>query len=145
MADDGLTEADIQSLWDAGAVHMQNLGNHYANAAVDLHRTAASESGAFDGAVTDIASSFASLRNTLQDHILVKSRDNLVSAGDTLASFAFELVGLDDENGSSVDERAQPLQDHIPGNRPGRIVDPPSSGDEPINENPTPETPYGPV
>lgn len=130
MAEDGLTEADVQALWDAGAVYMPKLANNYASAASDLHRAAISADGAFEGSITNIASNFASLRDRLQNQILVKSSENMHSAGETLASFALEIVGLDDENGSSVDERAQPLQDHIPGNQPPDVIDAPRSSDD---------------
>lgn len=139
-----LSADDIGDIWRAGAVYMQEIGNQYGRSASSLHSTALSEGSAFEGANGELAANFSQLRNLLQDRILVQSWENFSTAGDTIASFALEIVGLDSENGSSVDDRAADLQEIMPGARPPSIPDPPSSGDDHPPHPDEPLDPHGP-
>ena len=127
---------DVWELWRAEAVHMQNLASQYGESATALHRTALSQDQAFEGAATELPAAFANLRNTLQDQILVVSRENLTKSGNALAGIATAFAERDGMNGRLI-EKIDGLDDAgtNPDDRPPAYVPEAPSSDDPHPEH----------
>lgn len=114
---------DIWDLWRAGAVHLPNMGNQYAKAAQEVHKAALSSQNAFNGAVPELATAFADLRNVLQDKILVTGSDNLYKSGKALSDLAVEFSELDGDNKSRLQTSIDDLEDGPQENRPPAVTE----------------------
>lgn len=125
---------DIWDLWRAGAIHLPNMGNQYGKAAQEVHKAAMSASNAFDGAVPELATAFAELRNALQDKILVKGGENLYKSGEALSKLAVRFSEQDGDNATRLQDSIKGLEDATPENRPPDVTETAPSSDDPHPE-----------
>lgn len=97
----------VEELWRVGAVNLPKVGIQYSQAAVEVHKTALNDNGAFnrsEGGMSPLSREFIPLRNDLQDKVLVKTQDGLVKAGDVVCKIADSFATTDYLNAQQLKE-----------------------------------------
>ncbi|CAM3135569.1 hypothetical protein [Stackebrandtia soli] len=124
---------DLSQMWRVGAVDLPTAANQFAAAATAIHATAGSADGAFTGpasGTSPMAGPWATLRNTLQDRIFVKTNENLNKAGDVLAAMAIAFSEQDASNKTGLETAIEGIETGPDYERPPTEQHAPSS-DEP--------------
>lgn len=125
----------VKELWEAGAVKMPTIGDQYAEAAIEVHRSAMSADRAFarSGGNGALYKALTDLRNLFQDKVLVKSSDNCVAAGEALMKIADSFATADYLNAAEIEEyndnKDEVRNSDSPSERPPEVRDAPGSED----------------
>ncbi|GAA4892583.1 hypothetical protein LX16_1988 [Stackebrandtia albiflava] len=123
---------DITDLWRTGAVHLRTAAVQFAKAAQSAHDSAADQDAAFtrtSGGRGPLYPVWTALRNRLQDEVFVKSRDNLVRAGEVLAAVAVDFAERDAGHSAELDRVREQVEDGPEYERPPTVPTAPSSDD----------------
>ena len=129
---------DLEELWKAGAINLQQVAIQFSEAASGLHKTGLSDSTAFAGAPPELVSGWSRLRNMIQDGVFVKSYNNCVKSGNALANIAISISEQDTDNESDLKKIIKDVEDSdVEDDRPPSYVpEAPSSDDEHPSEYP---------
>jgi hypothetical protein len=134
---------DLIDLWEAGAVKLPQVAAQYAELAQRLHQTGLSEGAAFSrstGGLGPLHATWTSLRDTIQNEIVVRSYHNLLAAGNVLTQIAAAYATTDHLNAGEVGQYQQAITDiqnspNPDGRPPSYVPDAPTSNDpHPENE-----------
>ncbi|MEV0649458.1 hypothetical protein AB0I28_29795 [Phytomonospora sp. NPDC050363] len=126
---------DLEALWRSGAVDLPTVAIQYAEAAAKTHASAVGESSAFsrsEGGMGPLHPVFKRLRDTFQDRVLVRTHDNLISAGRALTKIADGFATTDRLNAAQLNEYADfktGIETGPAYERPPSVPEAPSSGD----------------
>ena len=137
MGDGENIQTELTSLYKMGAVTFPHGANGFADAASQLHKTGEEQEMTFksfgDGSgVTALSEAFSSLRNMMQDEVLVATSNNLTKAGQALVQIATDYSNVDDEAKNDLEQVKKYLADEgtPEGSRPpDEQKDAPSSDD----------------
>ncbi|HIV56571.1 MAG TPA: hypothetical protein H9902_01315 [Candidatus Stackebrandtia faecavium] len=129
---------DLEELWKAGAVNMQQVAGQFGEAGINLHKAGVSESSVFEGADPKLTEAWARLRNMFQDKVLYKSYEHCVKSGNALANIAISISKQDTDNEEDLKQIIkQTKNSDVDDDRPPSYVpEAPKSGDEHPREYP---------
>jgi|GEM_PF-2978699 len=147
---DGVKVDDLAELWRAGKVNLPTVAIQYSEMASQLHQTAQTEQSAFTrsiGGLGPLYDAWTDLRNLMQDHIAVKSHDNLVAAGEALAWTAEAYATEDHLNGQQLDRFNDEIDDITsdPDRPPPPYIPSPPTSDSHQPDTSIPTDPNGPM
>lgn len=136
---------DLLDLWEAGAVKLPQVAAQYAELAQRLHQTGLSEGAAFSrstGGLGRLHAAWTSLRDTIQDDIVVRSYGNLLAAGRVLTQIAEAYATADYLNADEVGQYRQAItgiqnSPNPDGRPPSYVPDAPTSDDPHPEDEPT--------
>lgn len=133
---------DLTDLWRVGAVLLPTVAIQYSTMASELHKTEMNEEPGFSrtgGGMGSLHAAWSDLRNTMQDQVAVKTRDNLVRAGEALKQIAESYATTEHLSADQLAEFNSEIENSAndPAFRtPGHVPEAPSTSDPHPEENP---------
>ena len=116
MGDGKNIQTHLTSLYKMGAVTLPHGANGFADAATQLHKTGEEQEMAFktfgDGSgVSALSEAFSSLRDLMQDQVMVATSNNLNKAGQALVQIASDYSAVDTEASNDLEQVKKYLAD----------------------------------